>query len=112
MGGDRVRVVPALGHSGVSGKSYVRAAARSGAGRERSIETRAIEVVPRDTYATLEQAATERVPRDQRDWPTVALAVVLDAGILTGDNDFLGCGCPTWTVETLRGELERRAGSQ
>ena len=26
------------------------------------------------------------------------LALVLDAGILTGDHDFLGCGCPTWTV--------------
>ncbi|HEV3192834.1 MAG TPA: PIN domain-containing protein [Polyangiaceae bacterium] len=76
------------------------------------IETRAIEVVPRDTYASLEQAATERVPRDQRDWPTVALAMVLGVGILTGDNDFLGCGCPTWTVETLRRELERQAGSQ
>jgi predicted nucleic acid-binding protein len=74
------------------------------------IETRAIEVVSRDTYASVEQAATERVPRDQRDWPTVALAMVLDAGILTGDNDFLGCGCPTWTVETLRRELERQAG--
>lgn len=76
------------------------------------IETRVIEVVPRDTYASLEQTATERVPRDQRDWPTVALAMVLDAGILTGDNDFLGCGCATWTVETLRRELERQAGSQ
>lgn len=51
------------------------------------------------------------MPRDQRDWPTVALAIVLDAGILTGDNDFLGCGCPTWTVETLRRELERQAGT-
>jgi predicted nucleic acid-binding protein len=76
------------------------------------VEARAIEVVPRDTYASLEQTATERVPRDQRDWPTVALAMVLDAGILTGDNDFLGCGCPTWTVETLRRELERRASSE
>jgi predicted nucleic acid-binding protein len=73
------------------------------------VETRAIEVVPRDTYASLEQTATERVPRDQRDWPTVALAMTLDAGILTGDNDFLGCGCPTWTVETLQRELERHA---
>lgn len=74
------------------------------------VEARAIEVVPRDIYASLEQVATERVPRDQRDWPTVALAMVLNAGILTGDNDFLGCGCPTWTVETLRAELRR--GSQ
>lgn len=57
------------------------------------VETRAIEVVPRDTYASLEQAATERVPHDRCDWPTVALAMTLAAGILTGDNDFLGCGC-------------------
>jgi predicted nucleic acid-binding protein len=76
------------------------------------VETRAIEVVPRDTYASLEQVAIERVPRDQRDWPTVALAITMDSGILTGDNDFLGCGCPTWTVETLRHELERRAGAE
>jgi predicted nucleic acid-binding protein len=76
------------------------------------VETRAIEVVPNDTYAALEEIATERVPRDQRDWPTVALAMALDAGILTGDNDFLGCGCPTWTVETLSRELERREGSR
>jgi predicted nucleic acid-binding protein len=76
------------------------------------IETRAIEVVPNDTYVSLEQIAIERVPRDQRDWPTVALALALDAGILTGDNDFLGCGCPTWTVETLSRELERQAGAQ
>jgi predicted nucleic acid-binding protein len=76
------------------------------------VEVRAIEVVPSDTYASLEQVATERVPRDQRDWPTVALAMTLDVGILTGDNDFLGCGCPTWTVETLLHELQRQAGSQ
>jgi predicted nucleic acid-binding protein len=75
------------------------------------VEARAIEVVPSDAYASLEPVAAERVPRDQRDWPTVALAMVLNAGILTGDNDFLGCGCPTWTVETLRAELLRR-GSQ
>jgi predicted nucleic acid-binding protein len=72
------------------------------------VETRAIEVVPRDTYASLEPVATDRVPRDQRDWPTVAVAMVLNAGVLTGDNDFLGCGCPTWTVDTLRAELRRR----
>jgi predicted nucleic acid-binding protein len=70
------------------------------------IDVRAIEIVPRDTYASLEETALRRVPRDPRDWPTVALAIVLDAAILTGDNDFLGCGCPTWTVETLRRELE------
>jgi predicted nucleic acid-binding protein len=86
-----------------------RIALQEGAGK--LVDARAIEVVPLDIYASLEQVATERVPRDQRDWPTVALAMVLNAGILTGDNDFLGCGCPTWTVETLPAELRRR-GSQ
>jgi hypothetical protein len=42
----------------------------------------------------------------RENWPTVALAIVVDAAILTGDRDFLGCGCPTWTVETLTHELE------
>jgi predicted nucleic acid-binding protein len=69
------------------------------------VNSRAIEVAPRDAYAPAEQTALRRVPRDSRDWPTVALAIVLDAAILTGDNDFLGCGCPTWTVETLSQEL-------
>jgi predicted nucleic acid-binding protein len=62
------------------------------------IEERAVEVVLRDTYAALRETALRRVPRDDRDWPTVALAIALDAAILTADNDFLGCRCPTWTA--------------
>jgi hypothetical protein len=27
---------------------------------------------------------------------TVALALAFNVAILTGDYDFLGCGCPTW----------------
>jgi predicted nucleic acid-binding protein len=71
------------------------------------IGTQAIEVVNREMYVSFEGTARRRVPRDQQDWPTVALALLLDAAILTGDHDFLGCGCPTWTVETLRDELDR-----
>ncbi len=73
------------------------------------IDTRAIEIAGREMYAAFEETARRRVPRDPQDWPTVALALLLDAAILTGDHDFLGCGCPTWTVETLRHELEQRA---
>lgn len=69
------------------------------------LDAGAIEVVAHDAYAHLEAVARRRVPRDPNDWPTVALALVLDAAILTGDHDFLGCGCPTWTVETLLAEL-------
>ncbi|MDA8038699.1 MAG: PIN domain-containing protein [Actinomycetota bacterium] len=64
-----------------------------------------IEVVPRTFYEHMEHAARRRVPRDPNDWAPVALALALNVAILTGDHDFLGCGCPTWTVETLTTEL-------
>ena len=64
-----------------------------------------ISVLAKDHYIQLRETALRRVPRDERDWPTVAAAIALDAAILTADNDFLGCGRPTWTVETLAAEL-------
>lgn len=69
------------------------------------VNHRAIEVVPQHVYLANKEAAQRRVPRDPNDWAPVALAITIHAGILTSDNDFLGCGCPTWTVETLRVEL-------
>ncbi|NJM00632.1 MAG: hypothetical protein HC924_18495 [Synechococcaceae cyanobacterium SM2_3_2] len=36
-----------------------------------------------------------------------ALALRLGADIWTQDADFLGCGIPTWTTETLMVHLER-----
>lgn len=38
----------------------------------------------------------------------VALALALEADILTADKDFLGYGVSTWTVDTLISQLERR----
>lgn len=70
------------------------------------VTTGAIEVVPAVVYSELEEVARRRIPRDEKDWPTVALAIALGAGILTADNDFLGCGCPTWSVEALLYELD------
>ncbi|HWE61923.1 MAG TPA: PIN domain-containing protein, partial [Chloroflexota bacterium] len=64
-------------------------------------------------FAHLERTAHRRIPRDPDDWPTVALALALDAGIWTQDADFLGCGLPTWTTDTLLAYLEDEpAGSQ
>jgi predicted nucleic acid-binding protein len=71
------------------------------------IDDGAVQVVPPAEYERHRSTALRRVPRDERDWPTVALAIAVDAAILTADNDFLGCGCPTWTVETLAAELRR-----
>lgn len=62
---------------------------------------RFVTILPSPVYGHLEGIAKRRVPRDPRDWRTVALALTLDAGIWTADADFLGCGVPTWTTETL-----------
>lgn len=60
-----------------------------------------VSLIPHEVYAALETTARARIPRDPDDWPTVALALVLSAAIWTSDNDFLGCGLPTWTTDTL-----------
>jgi predicted nucleic acid-binding protein len=72
------------------------------------VASQVIDVIPRAVYEHMEETARRRVPRDPDDWPPVALALTLNAGMLTGDYDFLGCGCPTWTVDTLREELGQR----
>ena len=64
-----------------------------------------VSLVPHEVYAAYETIARARIPRDPDDWPTAALALVLEAGIWTNDRDFLGCGLPTWTTETLASHL-------
>jgi predicted nucleic acid-binding protein len=46
-----------------------------------------------------------RIPRDPNDWPSVALAPALKAGIWTQDQDYFGCGLPTWTTDVLSAYL-------
>ena len=70
------------------------------------LKTRII-IVPQIEYGYLEIEAKERIPRDPDDWHTVALAMHLDVAIWTQDNDFLGCGCPCWTTDTLISHLKR-----
>ena len=64
-----------------------------------------IAVIPETVYRLSEVVARARIPRDQDDSPTVAVALTLAAGIWTNDGDFLGCGCPTWTTDTLLAEI-------
>ena len=75
----------------------------------RLIET-SIVVVAQSNYTHLETTARNRIPRDPDDWYTVALALVMNAAIWTSDCDFLGCGCPTWTTETLLIQLRTSEG--
>jgi predicted nucleic acid-binding protein len=58
-------------------------------------------------YSPLETEARARSLRDPADWPVVASALALGAGIWTNDNDFLGTGVATWTTETLQAWLDR-----
>ena len=70
------------------------------------LDARVLHVAEGD-YAYQEAAARPRIPRDPNDWPLVALALHLgEAPILTLDGDFLGCGLPTWTPDTLRAYLK------
>lgn len=65
-----------------------------------------VALAPPNVYANRIEEARRRVPRDPRDAPAVALALVLGCGIWTADYDFFGCGLPVWTTETLRLHLE------
>jgi len=76
----------------------------------RGIVERQISLVPSEVYALFEVRAAYRMPRDPDDVPTVALALALGGdegrcGIWTNDGDFLGCGLPTWTTDTLLAHL-------
>ncbi len=62
--------------------------------------------VPEPVYEHLEEEALRRIPRDPGDWQVVALALLSGSDILTGDEDFFGCGVAVWTVETLIAHME------
>jgi predicted nucleic acid-binding protein len=63
--------------------------------------TSSVTLHAKNSISHLETLARERIPRDPDKWETVALAMILDAAIWTQDTDFLGCGIPTWTTDTL-----------
>lgn len=66
-----------------------------------------VAVLDEAIYAAVEDEARARCQRDPTDWPVVASALALSAGIWTNDNDFLGTGVPTWTTQTLQIWLDR-----
>lgn len=64
-------------------------------------------VLEESIYSALEDEARARSQRGPQDWPVVATALALSAGIWTNDNDFVGCGVATWTTVTLQAWLDR-----
>jgi predicted nucleic acid-binding protein len=70
-------------------------------GAAQEVITVKVQTIAITDFLHLETEARKRIPRDPDDWATVAIALLLNAAIWTQDSDFLGCGCPTWTTETL-----------
>jgi predicted nucleic acid-binding protein len=73
----------------------------------RQIVAERIAIVPVDVFLRWEDEARERLPHDADDWPTVALALEVEAAIWTADRHFFGCGIAIWTSETLQARLRR-----
>lgn len=58
--------------------------------------------VPEEFYLSQKEESLARIERrDVEDWPVLALALVLECPIWTEDNDFFGCGVPTWTTDRV-----------
>jgi predicted nucleic acid-binding protein len=61
-----------------------------------------IELIGSEVYGDFERTAGERLgDRDPEDWPILASALAIGCPIWTEDNDFFGCGVPTWTTSRV-----------
>jgi predicted nucleic acid-binding protein len=61
-----------------------------------------IQFVGQEELVLVEADACARIARrDERDWPALAAALLLDCPIWTEDQDFFGTGVSTWTTATV-----------
>lgn len=72
--------------------------------------TKSVRVVSTADYVHLEAQARPRIPTDPDDWPSVALAILLECVIWTEDKDFFGCGLSVWCTDVLYGVVEGGGG--
>jgi predicted nucleic acid-binding protein len=64
--------------------------------------SRIVEPVDKSLYEGHEKLARERIERrDPRDWPVVAVAMLLGIPVWTEDQDFFGSGISTWTTDRV-----------
>ena len=69
-----------------------------------------VQPVNRALYSDFEQLARRRIAaRDVKDWPTVAVALMLSAPVWTEDQDFFGSGISTWTTDRVEQYLSEIA---
>ncbi|HEV2194148.1 MAG TPA: PIN domain-containing protein [Candidatus Acidoferrum sp.] len=75
--------------------------------------SRIVGPVDQTLYQGHENLARERTePRDPRDWPVVAVALLLDIPVWTEDQDFFGSGVSTWTTDRVETYLRSCAEDQ
>ena len=73
--------------------------------------SRIVQSVDQSLYEDFEKPARERIERrDPRDWPVIAVAMLLNIPVWTEDQDFFGSGIPTWTTDRV--EMYLRTGSE
>lgn len=65
-----------------------------------------VAAVDEPVYRAFEDEAGWRSTRDANDWPLVACALALDAGVWTNDKDLFGTGVATWVTETVEAWLD------
>jgi predicted nucleic acid-binding protein len=62
-----------------------------------------IEILPVEAFAAFEGRARERLAEaGQEDWPVLASAMALEAGIWSKDRDFYGVGIPVWDTRNVK----------
>jgi len=62
----------------------------------------AVQLVADEELERIKEGALARIAcRDERDWPALAAALLLQCPIWTEDQDFFGTGVPTWTTATI-----------
>jgi len=72
---------------------------------------RIVEPVEESLYESYAKPARERIERrDPRDWPVVAVAMLLGVPVWTEDQDFFGSGISTWTTISSQPRIEPKAG--
>jgi predicted nucleic acid-binding protein len=72
--------------------------------------SRVVEPVDKSLYEGHEKLARERIERrDARDWPVVAVALLLGIPVWTEDQDFFGSGVSTWTTDRVEVYLREPA---
>lgn len=69
-----------------------------------------IQPLDESVYAPARDDALDRIAqRDERDWPILAAALMLDCPIWTEDQDFFGTGVATWTTDRVALYLSPRS---